>query len=562
MKTLSCCGRLIAIVGFGLMWFTLTGCRDSGDHPAATVRAVQYYQCSMHPHIRAEQPGRCPICGMELTPIYTSDHVAGADENTITLSENSVRVLNVQTTEVKTQALTKTLTVAGTMEQDDTRRRAITAYVGGRIDKLHFGFVGAEVAAGQPLAEIYSPALLQAEREYRVAPDELRAAVASRLRQLGLTEAQIQGVPEKDPHQLTSEILAPIGGTVTAKDVVAGQYISEGTRLFEIADFSRLWFQFQVYEQDLSWVRPGQTVTVSTPAHPGQSVTGVISFLSPELDPLTRTLRARVELENPVVNGRRLLTYRGYAEGWVQLAAPEVLAVPRRAILQAGPEAVAFVDEGGGGYSRRTVQLGRRGDTLVEILGGLSAEENVVVNGNLLMDGQVEINRPPTPARADATVPTEAWPALTATQQQAVTDYLALADALAAALAADDVKQFNLRAAPAAEVSARLLAAFEESGPWQPLARATLNPGQLASAATLEAARKAFYPFSEATVALAQAARKHETAFASVKVFRCPMTKDAFPGAPNRAEWMQLQPGARNPWFGAEMLDCGAEVKP
>lgn len=557
-------GRCVSmVVGFSLMLgLAVTGCRDPDNSSETAVRSARYYHCSMHPWIRADQPGSCPICGMDLTPIYEGGG-AETHDHLIALSESSVHALNVQTVTVKTQALTKTLMVAGTLELDETRRRVMAAYVGGRIEQLHFGFVGAEVTAGQPLAGIYSPALLQAEREYRMAPAELRPAVASRLRQLGLTGAQIQALPAKDPDQLTSEILAPISGTVMTKAVLAGQYVTEGARLFEIADLSRLWFQFQVYEADLPWVCTGQTITVSTPAHPGQTIAGTISFLEPDLDPVTRTLRARVELDNPRVNGRRRFAYRSYAEGRVELTAPVVLAAPRSAILQTGPEAVVFVDEGGGGYSRRTVQLGRRGDTLVEILGGLSAGEAVVVSGQLLMDGQMEINRPPpTAGHSAAPEASPAWPALDAAQRQAVTDYLALADALAAALAADEVKQFNLHAERAPAVTTQLLAAFDRPSPWQALARAALNTGHLTAAATLETARKTFYPFSEAAVALAQAARRKETAFAGVKVFRCPMTKDAFPGAPNRAEWLQLQPGVRNPWFGAEMLDCGAEVKP
>jgi Cu(I)/Ag(I) efflux system membrane fusion protein len=504
---------------------------------------------------------------MELTPVYEGEAGIDVGGDLLTLSDSSVRVLNVQTTEVKTQALAKALSVAGTIEQDDSRRRAISAYTGGRIEKLHIGFVGAEVKAGAPLAEIYSPMLLQAEREYRTVAtstnSEVRAAVVSRLRQLGLTQEQIEGLSAKPADALTSQILAPLSGTVTEKKVYAGQYVQEGEKLFEIADFSTMWFQFRAYEQDLPWLRAGQKVDVSTPSLPGKIVTGLVRFIDPNLDEATRSAKVRVELENPLVEGRRLFSHRLYADGVVHLDAPTALAVPRSAVIQTGPQAVAFVAAGGGGYARRVLQLGRRGDTVVEILGGLEAGEKVVVNGNLLMDGQAEMNRAfATHSHAEGTNQPSTLPELTEAQRQAVQDYLALADALAAALASDDVKQFNTEARRSHSAATALLTAFAGTDAWQALLQPIEKASHLNPADTLKNARKAFHPFSEATVALAQFLRREDSGFSGLKVFRCPMTKDAFPGAPNRAEWVQLKPEIRNPWFGAEMLDCGAEVKP
>jgi Cu(I)/Ag(I) efflux system membrane fusion protein len=558
---------LLVCAIIGVANLLLVGCGKS-DSAAKSERKVLYYQSAMHPWIKSDKPGRCTVCGMELTPIYEGESGIAAGGDMISLSETSVRVLNVQTTEVKTQALAKTLTVAGTIEQDDTQRRVLAAYIGGRIDKLNVGFVGAEVKAGEPLAEFYSPMLLQTEREYRAVAgatnSELRAAITSRLRQMGLTPEQIATLPNKPAEALTSEILAPISGTVTDKKVYAGQYVQEGERLFEIADFGTMWFQFRAYEQDLPWIRVGQKVDVSTPSLPGKVVTGTIKFIDPNLDETTRATKVRVELENPIVNGRRLFLHRSYADGVVHLEAPEVLAVPRSAIIQTGPQAVAFVDQGGGGYARRVLQLGRRGDSVVEILGGLSAGEKVVVNGNLLIDGQAEMNRSyATHApHGETTNQSAALPALTDAQRKAVSDYLTLADALGAALAADDVKEFNAQAAKTHAATPALVNAFTDTTAWQALVQPIEKVGHLSAAENLREARAAFYQFSAAIVPLAQAARGGDKEFAAVKVFRCPMTKDAFPGAPNRAEWIQLKPEVRNPWFGAEMLDCGAEVKP
>ena len=536
-------------------------------HPptAKAERKVLYYQSAMHPWIKSDKPGRCTICGMELTPVYEGD--PGFDKTSgdvVPLTQSMIQVLNVQTVEAKVQPLIKTLRVAGAIDDNAARHRVMSAYIPGRIDKLFVNYVGAEVKEGQPLAEVYSPALLQAEREYRTVSGELRATAASRLRQLGLTPAQIEALPNKAADKLTSEILAPVSGTVVAQNVYAGQYVEEGAPLFEIADFSNMWFQFQVYEQDLPWIRGGQKVDVVTVAHPGKTFSGAISFIDPNLDEATRSTKVRVELENPEVDGRRLLLHRLYADGFVNIETPETLSVPRTSIIEIGPEAVAYVDQGGGAYARRIVKTGRRGDALIQVTDGLSAGDKVVVNGNLLIDSQAEMNRvfrePEMPLQTS--VQTTNLPALTEVQRKTLQGLVALADALGGALAADNLQEFNDLALQAHKGTADWLAPFSSNDAWRALLKPFEAAGHIEKAADLKEARRMFHPFSTAAAALAQVLRRVEAEFASVKIYRCPMTQTSFPGAPRQSDWVQLKEPLRNPYFGADMLDCGTEVKP
>ena len=554
-----------------VLWvaWVLTGCGKS-DAPKSGERKVLYYQSAMHPWIKSDKPGRCTICGMELTPVYEGQAGFDVGGDVITLSSNSIRVLNVQTVEAKAQPLAKTLTVAGTIDDDDSRHHVLSAYVGGRVEKLHVTYVGAEVKAGDPLVDLYSPMLLTAAREYLVVQSganepALVAAAATRLKQLGLSDAQITGLPRTfSETNYTLPLLAPISGTVVEKKVYAGQYVQEGERLLELADFSTMWFMFRAYEQDLPWIRVGQKVDVSTPSLPGKVVSGVIKFIDPNLDEATRSAKVRVELENPLVDGRRLFSHRLYADGVVHLASPEVLAIPRSAIIQTGPQAVAFIEQGGGGYARRVLKLGRHGDKLIEVLEGIAAGDKVVANGNLLIDGQAEMNRSyasPAEKPMSANAPTTGLPALTEAQQAAVKEFLTLADALASSLSSDDLEKFNAQAGQTHDAAAKLFAAFAGSEGWQILAKEIEAASHLTAAKDLKEARREFYPFSTATVALVHAARR-DSVFSSLKVFHCPMSKNAFQGAPNTAEWIQLQPEIHNPWFGKEMLDCGSEVKP
>lgn len=568
MKTLSAILLTLAIA----VPATWLATRNFQRAPAATKsgsgkikgeRKLLYYQSAMHPWIKSQKPGRCTICGMELTPVYEGD--AGFDAagggDVVPLTQTMIQVVKVQTAEAQVRPLTKTLTVAGMIDDNATRHRVLSAYIPGRVQKLYVNFMGAEVEEGQPLAEFYSPTLLQSEREYRTLTGELRAATSLRLLQMGLTAEQIEALSQKPGDKLTSQILSPIGGTVVAQTVYEGQYVQEGEKLFEIADFSTMWFQFRAYEQDLPWIKPGLKVDIRTPSHPGLTFTGNITFIDPNFDEATRSTKVRVELENPLAEGRRLLLHRLYGDGLVQLEAPDALTIPRAAVIETGPEAVAYVDQGGGAYSRRVLKLGRRGDALVEVASGLSAGDKVVVNGNLLIDGQAEMNRAfAEPATIKA--PTAALPALTDAQRKAAKDFFTLADAITASLAADKLDDFNAQAAKSHAALPALMDAFLNSDKaWHPWLKSIEEAGHLEKADDLTAARRTFHPFSNAAVALAQALRRGEKEFASLKVFRCPMTKAVFPGAPASAEWMQLKPIISNPYMGVQMNDCGTEVK-
>lgn len=157
---------------------------------------------------------------------------------------------------------------------------------------------------------------------------------------MGLTQTQIEDLDAKPVDALTSQILAPVTGTVVAQNVYEGQYVKEGDKLFEIADFSTMWFQFLAYEQDMPWIEVGQSVSVTTPSLPNETFEGKVTFIDPNFDETTRSTKVRVELANPMIEGRRKLLHRLYADGKLQIAAPNVLSVPRSAVIETGPEAV------------------------------------------------------------------------------------------------------------------------------------------------------------------------------------------------------------------------------
>lgn len=560
MKTFLTLILLVAAAAAG--WF-LRGNHSSSmsTAPASTERKVLFYQSAMHPWIKSDKPGRCTICGMELTPVYEGDKgfdAGGGD--VVPLTQNQIQVMQVQTVEAKVQPLMKTLRVAGMMDDDERRHRIISAYVDGRVDQLFANHHGVEVVAGEPLALIYSPALLQAEREYRQLTGELKKNTALRLRQMGLTPAQIEALEKKPADALNSEILSPLTGTVVEHDVYEGQYVTMGQKLFAIADFSIMWFQFRAYEQDMPWIKLGQKVEVTTPSVPGKTFTGEITFIDPNFDEATRSTQVRVELPNPLVNGRRELLHRLYADGSVKVELREVLTVPKSTVMQTGPEAVVYVDQGGGAYARSVVKIGRRGDSLLEILSGIKPGDKIVTNGNLLIDGQAEMNRSfMSPVQPMA--PAMAMPDLTAPQQQVISNFIKVADAMAAALSADDLAAFNKASEPAMMQTGELIDTLKSNAALKPKLDALDKARHFHGFDTIQKARTAFHAFTLAVTALLEPMRGAE-GIPPFEVWECFMVDQIIDGAPKVGHWVQTggRPG-NNPFFGADMLECAKEIK-
>ena len=530
--------------------------------PSSSERKVLFYQSAMHPWVKSDKPGRCTICGMALTPVYEGDKGmdASAEGDVVALTQTQIQVLHVETAEAKVQPLTRTLPVAGMIDDNATRHRILSAYIDGRIDKLHVNFMGAEVTEGQPLAEFYSPTLLQSAREYRQLTGDRKNNTGLRLRQMGLTPAQIEALDKKAGDALTSQILSPISGTVVGQNVYEGQYVTAGEKLLEIADFSTMWFQFRAYEQDMPWIEIGQSVTVTTPSLPGKSFEGKVTFIDPNFDETTRSTKVRVELANPLINGRRVLLHRLYADGALKVAAPAMLTVPRSAVIETGPEAVVYVDQSGGAYARTVVKLGRRGDKLMEILSGIQAGDKVVTNGNLLIDGQAEMNRsfmtPVEPMK-----PAAPMPALSDAKKQAINDFVQLSDAMAAALAADDLAAFNNASEPAMMKTGELIEALRSPEGTLDTLDALEKSRHFHGFDDIQKARVAFHTFTVAATAVLEPLRMADGAPA-FNVWECAMVDQAIPDAPKKGRWVQM-PGraGENPFFGKEMLNCAKEIK-
>ena len=514
------------------------------------------YQSPMHPWITSEKPGNCTICGMALVPVYEGESGIEVDPGIVALNPRSVDVLAVTAVPVRRLDLSKSLRFSGILEDDENIHRIIAAFYDGRIDQIYVEHVGQQVEKGQPLAAIYSPELLYVVREYQNAMRSGDPAVArnsaQRLVQYGLSAEQVAVLAKQPDNVYTIDLLAPISGTVLVKKAFKGQYIKTGEPLFEMGNLSRLWFHAEVYERDLPDIRIGQKATLTTPTVPGRTFEGIVTFIDPNFDARTRSTKVRIEVDNPPADGeqhglQRVLPHRAYAEAEIAANFGEALVIPRSAVLRDGRRSVVYVEKSPGAYEQRSVKTGRVGDEGIEILNGLNEGERVVAQGNLMIDAEAQLR--------GSIASTQTMSALSKPVGQ---EFLRQLAQVSEALAADD----EVAAVEAGKKLQDLATSIERSG--DPhidglLAQLKEIP-KISGANGLKALRQTFLPWSTAGADLALALKQGGQA-SDVTVFECPMTGDSFPGAPAKAKWVQSRSEIRNPYFGAEMLSCGAEVK-
>lgn len=350
-----------------------------------------YVERGSSSHTAASDPGVHEMAGMTMP------------DGNIHLAPEMARSLGVVVVEVQLAPLSRSIRTTGSVTYDETRLTTVAPKFSGFVEKLHVNFTGQPVRRGQPLLEIYAPELVAAQEELIAALrlwEQLRASKSSAVveRTAGLVDAarrrlllwdvssaQVQQIEESGAAQRTLTLHAPFGGFVTEKMVQAGQAVDAGMPLYRLADLSVVWVEADVYEQDLRFVKPGETVQVEIAAYPREPFSGKISYIYPEVRADTRTTRVRIELANPEHRIRPGM----YAT--VLIGAPiteHAVVVPRDAVMHSGTHAMVFVEESPGVYRMREVTIGEDAGGQTQILSGLIAGERVVSRANFLLDSE------------------------------------------------------------------------------------------------------------------------------------------------------------------------------
>mgnify|MGYP005840003085 CR=1 FL=1 len=279
---------------------------DTKEQASSGAPKKEIWTCSMHPQIRLQAPGKCPICYMDLIPLESSsDDLSEGSAAKLTMSETARILAEVETTTVRRDKAKVLVRMLGMVAEDETRVAALTSRVDGRLDKIYVNFTGVQVAKGDPMVMIWSPTLIKNQVELfetlrTSAPDEsVVKGAEEKLIQAGLTREQVDEIKEKKKPILYITLRAPISGTVTKKMAVLGQFVREGTEMYIVNDLSQVWIKLDAYETDIPWIRYGQDVTFTAASIPGKRFTGKVLFIDPLLDTKTRTVKVRLEASNP-----------------------------------------------------------------------------------------------------------------------------------------------------------------------------------------------------------------------------------------------------------------------
>ncbi|MCC6428715.1 MAG: efflux RND transporter periplasmic adaptor subunit, partial [Phycisphaerales bacterium] len=262
----------------------------------------QVYTCSMHPQVRLDQPGNCPICEMPLIPAASATTASG-EAPMLQLSEHAVSMASVETVAIERRPLSRDLRAVGRIEYNESSLATITPRVDGFAERLFVSFTGVEIRKGDHLAEVYSPELLVAQQELLIAlqagaGNSLAEVAKTKLRLLGLTEQQVADLVEKKQTTDRVTLYSPISGTVIEKSVVEKASFKAGDALYRIANLDSVWIYLEIYEYDLPWVRYGQKVRITAEAIPGRTFDGVVTFVQPVVNEQSRTVRVPVYVDN------------------------------------------------------------------------------------------------------------------------------------------------------------------------------------------------------------------------------------------------------------------------
>ncbi len=383
--------------------------------------AKKLWVCPMHPQIIRDQPGVCPICGMDLVEMEQPDSSQAGHRHAVHIDTATQQRLGVRLAAAKMQTLSQDIYSYGNVAADESLISNLSAKVEGVIRKLHVSSIGQQVQAGQVLYEIYSPELIKLQQEFIALlkdKDRLSKKMLSEDAHIsgqGMTAYEMMELGENTTKRIASienflyidagkelieelnrtyrprdvvEVRAPQSGIVTKIDVHEGSSVKPMDNLFAFADLSHVWIDVTLYPDQLAWVKNGDQVTVKFPQSDAKEIKTRLQFISPMVDSATRTVQARLS----VSNAKNQLLIGSFLDVIIHAKPHKALAVPRSAVMRTGKGDLVMLAEGSGYFTPVKVATGIETDDAIEITAGLHAGDQVAVNGQFLLDAAASMS--------------------------------------------------------------------------------------------------------------------------------------------------------------------------
>lgn len=579
------CGILLigGVIGFIIHSSTHQEIHSSTHHDINA--SIHQYTCSMHPSVRQNEPGKCPLCGMDLIPLSTDSDEDNPME--IRMSQAAIKLANIQTSLISKQKPMKEIRLHGKVQANEQLVYSQTSHIGGRIEKLLVTYTGEFVKKGQEIAYVYSPELVTAQEElfeaYKIRDTQaaLYNAAREKLKNWKLTDQQIEDIIQAGTPSDQFPILSDISGVVITKRVNLGDHIMEGSSLYEIADLSSLWILFDVYESDMAWIHVGDEVEYSIQSLPGETFKAKISFIDPTINSKTRVAKARISVRN---RGMRLKPEM-FASGLIKSSPKKgenSIIVPKSAVMWTGKRSVVYVktsSDVGISFMMREVTLGPSLGERYVITDGLEEGEEIATHGTFSIDAAAQLAGKPSMMSPASSAGRPAGGAvmtghhhgtsgetgqsaqnleliqidLNAEAKQALVPLVDAYLDLKTALVNDDFELAKSEGTKFLQQLKRIkMSMFEGDvhNVWmQHSMPAEKAITELVKATDIASARIPFKPLSEHMI---QLAKRFDPFEKPLFIQHCPMADD-FKGA----DWLSTEENIMNPYFGESMLTCG-----
>lgn len=537
------------------------------QHDATASASDEIWTCSMHPQIRQNEPGDCPICGMDLIPLTAN---TSNDPLVLEMTAAAAKLANIQTTIVGNTAdgNEKTFRLSGKVQADERLAASQVAHIPGRIEKLYVSFTGEQVNKGQKIAEIYSPELITAQGELlealkleKINPKILEAARA-KLRYWKITDEVIQKIESAGEIQEFFTIYADEPGVVTQRRIAVGDYVRQGESLFDLVSLQRVWVLFDAYEADLASIKIGDRITFTTAALPQQNFSAKISFIDPVIDPKTRVASLRTEVRN----ANRALKPEMLVYGVLNksMSTKNQLTIPKSAVLWTGKRSVVYEkipDTTVPSFRFKSIEIGEAIGDQYQVVSGLEAGQEIVTHGNFAIDAAAQLNNQASMMNQDVTIKgleetvllpdyTAETPAEFRAQLMSLLDqYLLLKESFVATDSIQAQKIAQTFQAALAKVDMTLVKGDAHRYWMEQQDALEAHAKQITERSTVEVQRKQFGFLSEAMI---RVIKVFGVADKTYYVQHCPMAFDD-----QGADWISDVQEIQNPYFGDVMLKCG-----
>ncbi|KJJ37468.1 efflux RND transporter periplasmic adaptor subunit [Aequorivita vladivostokensis] len=581
-------GLVLGYVFFGGPAEGSLSTKDVSDMSDSDREQSQMWTCSMHPQIMQPEPGDCPICGMDLIPAETG--ADGLAMNEIKMTENAMALANIQTTIVGNASAAdgNAMTLSGKIMPNEEANAVQASYFEGRIEKLNVNFTGEEVRKGQLLATIYAPSLVAAQQELLTAASmkesqpALYQAVRNKLKLWKLSESQINQIESSGKVRENFPIYATVSGTVSQKMAEEGDYVKQGQPILKVSNLSTVWAMFDAYENQISQLKEGQKITVTTNAYPNKEFEATVSFIDPILNTKSRTVSVRATLNNKEDILKPGMFVTAKVETSKENATQSPITVPATAVLWTGERSLVYVKTNPNEpiFEMREVTLGTKNGDVYTIVDGLKNGEEVVTNGTFTVDAAAQLQDKKSMMNTQGGKTTTGHEGHTGmgstisnehsakashntrlevsskfkSQLKGVFDkYIELKDALVKdnAEAAKNSAEKLLK--NISEVDMKLLKEKEAHNHWMRLEK------ELKEAATpisetdgIKKQREHFVPLSAHFINAVRTFGIDQKVFVEF----CPMANNDV-----GAYWLSEDEEIRNPYFGKEMLNCGSVME-